>query len=76
MTVLERYEDLVGCTIVHVDRVTAMIVVWSGASAFLEYTLDVASGKLHERSSWSAPLRPGTPKEAVEAARDHYGVPR
>jgi hypothetical protein len=64
MTLLDRLEDLLGCTVVLVDRDEATVVLWSGEKAFLRYQVH-PDGRLSEAGSWFAKARP----ESLERAR-------
>lgn len=72
MTLLDRLEDLQGCTLVHVDRGRGLVVFWTGGAAFLEYW--VKDGVLVEGDAWSSYPMPKDSQTAQMAASVHYGL--
>lgn len=74
MTPIERFKELHGCTIVHVDEGRGLVVFWTGKKVFLEFHVE-ADGTLREGGAWCMAEQPRHPFYAHDAARIHYGLP-
>lgn len=63
MNLIDRLEDLVGCTVIHVDKTRGHVVVWNGSKTLLRY--HVRGDRLTEAGSHTASVAPVN----AEAAR-------
>lgn len=52
VTPLQRLEDLVGCTVVHVEVAESSVVFWNGKRALLRYRVE-GDGRLTEAGSYT-----------------------
>jgi hypothetical protein len=72
VTLLEAREDLKGCTLVHLDKESGLVVFWNGGSAFLEYY--VGPNGIRQGDAWTASKRPSGAHDAVAMVAARYGT--
>lgn len=74
MNQLDRFTDLLGCAVVHVDKPHGLVVFWNGSVTFLEYGVDLATGTFIEEDSWTVSFAPSDIEAARRLAERHYGL--